>query len=462
MKQAIYRLVYALLTIPLLMVSVWCSIWRLFKIRHALREAEYIVVMPDGGFGHTITGPDVMRRLFHGRRLVFLIFERIHHNPHVALLWSDVLVLVLPFRWRARILGRIHEWLSTTAARKRFAAWLIWWLKRSTSATVLSLSELYRHTEERFPVGLSGYGFDNGRQDDRVKLILERLNTRFICGWHKGWTQLIRDVRVPELHLPHDVRVMIRAKIERFAVRSKTGKKDKLCNLYLRRKGEGISDKTSACRVGAPFEAYLPALRMLWDAGYLVLLTGDKVPEERYTKELDYQVVCAPWAGVDPGLFALFAGTDAHLWIGNMGGGNVPPIPNQVPMLVVDGFPYGVGVSNAWMHYKTVRDGEGRLIDYRYLFSKHAFECDFADWTICDNSPKEIADAVGALLQALREPQADGQTQSAFSILPDYVMEKHLNCRLSASWLGLFEAEATVTPSHLAMAVGRGVGACAR
>lgn len=421
MKRRLYRWIHRLLAIPLFGLSVWCALWRLVRAGKALRQADHIGVMAEGGFGHTVSGPDVMRRLFHGTRLVFIVFERKSHNPSVSLLWSDIQVVFLPFRWRVEWRGRPHEWDTSTPTRERLAAWLIAALRRATSADVMTMPELYHRVAQPRPIALP--------------------SSRFGCGWEGGWASLLESVPAPPIRLPEPIRQDISARLARFASRSTRGQARKLCCLYLRRKGEGSSDNTTARRVGAPFDAYLPALELVREAGYLTLVTGDRPPEARYAAGLDYGVVCAPWLGVDPMAFALFAGTEADLWIGNMSGGNLPPILNRIPMLVVDGFPYGAGVPFACMHYKTVRDAAGRLVHYRRLFAEHALDCDLPGWTVCDNTPEQITEAVRAFL---REVQAPGPSSPGASgdVFPEHTMERHVGSRLSTAWLRLFEAEA--------------------
>lgn len=438
MKKFLYTLLDRALTPLFFGLSVACSVWRLFSHRAVLRDADVVVVMWCGGFGHTISCPDAMRRLFKGQRLVCLTVELPSHNPSVTLLWSDVHLVFLPFRWRLHLGSFVYQWqLFSAAVRERLSEWVIWWLKRTTSARVLSILEFYEQVAaiEPIPSVPAAYG----------------------CGWEGGWEELVSRVPVPPLRLPDDMRRMIRGRIEQFAAHARVARKTRrFCCLYLRYKGEGSGVNATARRVAGPFETYLPAIQVLLDAGYMVLLTGDRVPDARHLAGLDHQVACAEWVGVDPQLFALFAGTEAELWVGNMGGGSVPPIPNRIPMLVVNGFPYGAGLPHAWMHYKTVRDEQGRLVPYRRLFAEHAFDCDLPGWTLCNNSPEEMANAVRSFLQAREHGSTDASHPNEDgSWLPDHTIDKHVHSRFPLSWLRLFEPGPSATkeglPLHNAM-----------
>lgn len=420
LKQRVVEWVSPAMNIALLWLSVVCAVLRLVRARSLVKRAEHILVMAHGGFAYTVVGPDAMRRLFKGQRGLCVIFEKSQHNPYVGLLWPDLPVLMLPFRWRLRWRGRVHEWSASKPARVRLARWLVRWLRRHTGARLIIQRELQRRIAEV--------------RDVRA------VADRYLCHWEIGWWELIKQVRMAEARLPDRYQAKIRARLERFVQhQAKTSGPDKLCCLYLRNRGAGSHH--TARRNGAPFDAHLPAIRILIEAGYLVLVTGDCVPPRAYADTFHHRLVCAQWAGIDPRFFSLFAGTESQIWIGNRGGGTVLPVTRRIPMLLIDAFPYGAGLS-AWMHYKTVRDAQGRLVHYRRLFAEHAFDWEMPGWTVCDNSAEEIAAAVRAFLRDLQEAQEPEEARRVMASLPDHVMEKHLGGRLSTAWLRLFDPAA--------------------
>lgn len=390
----------------------YAAIW-LLRAGSLLKRADRIVVMPEGGFGHTVSGPDAMRRLFPGQSLVFVVLEGSNHNPLVRLLWPDVSVVFLPCGWKLQWHGRIREWSASLATRRRLGRWLVRWLAWWTSAEVFSsVRELYRRVSKQHPVDAAA--------------------DKWACHWEAGWFALIGQGRVPRARLPQQVRVAIQERIRRYA-----GTARRLCCVYLRGKGQGSLDSTNARRDGAPVAAYVPAIRTLLDHGYVVLVTGDRALPPGAKETLGRRLVCAQWLELDERLFSLFAGTESEVWIGNVGGGAMLPFACGIPMLVVDAFPYGAGLPG-WMHYKTVRDHEGRLIHYSELFGRHGFDCELPGWVVCDNSADEIVAAVQEFLGGLTEPCSQA-AQDVLAALPDHVMEKHLKGRFCEAWLRLFE-----------------------
>ena len=80
------RVLYALGScIAILLLNVRC-----------LLKAQIIVVMRTWGFGETLTGPDVTRRLFPGHRCLCLAPSDPRHNPRVSAIWPDINVIFLP------------------------------------------------------------------------------------------------------------------------------------------------------------------------------------------------------------------------------------------------------------------------------------------------------------------------------------------------------------------------------
>jgi hypothetical protein len=90
-----------------------------------------------------------------------------------------------------------------------------------------------------------------------------------------------------------------------------------------------------------------------------------------------------------------------------------------------------------------VRDGSGRLIPYTELFSKHFFDYEKTGYEVRENTPEEIESAVRDFVSDLKSPASceDLRGKRVLESLPDYVITKYLNCRVSKAWLSLYDAE---------------------
>lgn len=407
----------SLLEALVLGVCVVRSMRRLWAVRQVLRRADRIIVMPDGGFGHTITGPDVARRLYKKERVVFVALERNPHNRLVALLWPDIDVVFLPMR--CRVLRGKYDWSAPLEMRERVGQVLTALFRRCTSADVImGLPELY----------------------DRVaamRYIAPLMAPRYTSYWMPAWAPLLSDPDIPRVRLPERLRVAVWAAIARFAGVAESRPDARLCCLYLRAKGAGNPDMGNLRRSSGLLENYTPTIQYLVGAGYVVLVTGDRSLLREWKRVFEGRVVCAEWLSVDPRAFSLFAHTEADIWIGQQGGPCVLPVINHTAMLVVDAFPFGNALPNAWMHYKTVREPDGSLVHYSRLFNEYAYNRSVRG--LCNNSAEEILAAVREFVESPDELASREASREILESAPDHVLTKHVDCLLSPAWLRLFE-----------------------
>ncbi len=423
-RRGVGSFVVGLLHYPVLFLCLIGSFVHLIRALPVLKVSKKIVVMGDGGFGHTVVGPEAARRLLKGENPVFIILSgRNFHNSIVATLWPDIRVLFLRLVWRIRIFG--HEvCLGGPSLRMRelLSSLLVQWLSRFTDAEIVSQQQLYDRLEALYS----------------VEAIAEKMHS---IRWVAGWSHLLGTVPAPKVHLPLAKRQMIRRRMDHFSQRSFPFRSvEKLCCLYLRTRQEN-GNLESLRRIGSPFEAYLPAIQYLIEQRYRVLVTGDREVPLQYAQELNGRILCAQFLNVEPWDFDLFAATESDLWVGDTGGGTWLSIINEIPMLVLNAFPYGFGVPNACMYYKTVRDEAGRRVAYSQLFSEYPYDYQMKGMTVVDNSAEEIREAVEAFVTGLSEPTDNERSLQWRQSLPDYVLAKYVNCWISPAWLRLFDSD---------------------
>lgn len=424
MKPVLNWIIYNLLIAPLLALTLLVSIVRLYKTRIKLRQADHVVVIPDGGFGQIIAGPDTARRLFVGENTVCIIFERNQHNTLVGSLWPDISVVFIPLIWRLNLLVLKYAWELKLPAKNKLGAWLIKWLGKRLKAEVIHLEEVYDRA------------CDFG--------VIESAAAQYTSHHIVGRTHLINSVEVPEARLPAETSAMIRTKIQAFSEKGNGNHSAKLCCLYVRGKGLGSRDLTSSRRTGSDLETYLPSIELLIKSGYVVLLTGDHVLDRSHQADYDNKLVCAKWAGVDSRLFSLFAATDSDIWIGNLGGGTPLPCTTKIPKLAVEIFPFGAGIPNSTLYFKTVQDSSGELVHYSKLFRDHVFDYDMPGWTVQNNTSEQLTAAVSSFLEELDQPKVEDEAEQLLKLLPDHFLSKHVNGRISPAWLRIFESSEAV------------------
>lgn len=400
-------------SLPLTVVAGIAYLLRAFP---SLRRADVTVIMGEGGFGHTVTGPDALRRVFKGRRLAFIVLSEYgRHNRRVAQIWPDVAVIFMPLNLGMRI------------GRRIFACGLVKWYKRvapeavialcramgQPGAEVFSLMEFY----ERLPLPSGLRSAIDGR--------LSRVH-----WWHIAYTRLIREVPAPRVRIPERWRSTVSHGLARLGPGNVDGRW--LCCLYLRQKGQGSDDIANRRRIGSPLEEYVAGIRVLIGAGYQVLLTGDVALPPPLFRSFGGLLVDARSAGVDKDVFSLFAATEADIFVGEVGGGTWLPGVNGIPRLVFNAFPYFYGFPNSWMYFKILTDQGGRPVDYRDLFANHAYDWEARGLKVHNNSSQEIAEAIVCFLQDLERP---GEVSGNALMFPEYTWMRHAEARVSPVWL---------------------------
>lgn len=412
------------------------TLMRLLANLELLRKAQVVVVMADWGFGHSVAGPDVARRLFAGRRCVFLLLsEHGRHNPVVGSIWPDIRVLFLPVRFGLRIGRRSYSfpptgqhWTSDTLLA------VLRWLVRGDAGSgplLLDLIDVYA----KIPTP----------QDSTQRLSHMSVELR----WPMCYFRLQQEVPAPPVRLPSRLRQRVEEKLRRLPIRGRASRDSRFCCLYLRQKGQGHPDVTSSSRVGSCLGEYLPAIRLLNGSGYRVFLVGDVELTPEVYRSFGGMLADAGTLGIPKGLFDIYAATEADVFIGEAGGGAWIPGLNGIPSLFVNAFPYRFGLPYSWVYYKTVRDKCRSLVHLRELWSKYAHDWELAGMTLHANSSGEILEAVSHFLEDISSSRERGNSQDQESCwAPDDTWFKHANAKLSPAFLKLFEESKTPVTEH--------------
>jgi putative glycosyltransferase (TIGR04372 family) len=241
----------------------------------------------------------------------------------------------------------------------------------------------------------------------------------------------MREVPAPKVQLPSQWRELLQRKLAAAAPSGKV----KSCCLYLRQKGADSASAYETRRVGSPLEDYVDSIRLLNQAGYQVLVTGDVYVPSDLVHEFRGMLVDSRALGVNQQLFNLYAATEPDVWVGETGGGTWLPGINGIPRLVLNAFPYFYGYPNSVMFYKYVTDQAGELVPFQELFAHHAYDWDPPGWTVHNNTSREILDAIADFLEEVEGTEgktAKGEGEFQF---PEHTWAWHAGARLSGAWL---------------------------
>jgi putative glycosyltransferase (TIGR04372 family) len=415
------------LSIVLLPVSALSWILRLAPWFSRIADADVVVLMTaPTGFGHSLIGPDLMRRLYPGQRCLFFIASWLYeHNHKVSLLWKDLdvvfisrLITAIPYRHRVIAIPflRWHDAMAIWLTRK------IVTLVSGGRARFQTVNEMYHDAlalKNAWPPAM-GTGDDKKKGADGVKLMAQ--------------LQLLQ-MRKPEspVRLPEEIRNDITPRLERLWREAGHEGAVKLCCLYLRY--EKRESYTTRLRNSSSLEHHLSAVRLLGEAGYQVLLTGDFEIDDATRKGFRGALVDERDLGVDRDIYQLFAGSQADIFIGNHGGGEILAIVNEIPSLYLDWFPYSHGRKNAWVYFKAARDKDGHLFPGRRLITDFVYDSAASFGTLINNTQEEITDAVACFIEDVKSMDAPDPYANVATLIPEDTQFHITGARLSPAWV---------------------------
>jgi putative glycosyltransferase (TIGR04372 family) len=419
-----WRVLIRVATILALPVSA--MVWLMHLLRYAsdIRRSDVVVLMTNPpAFAHTIVGPDVARRMFKGRRCLFLVtFWKFGFNPLVSEIWPDInvrfirrFVLAVQFRHRVTSIpfAQLHDRMAQWVTRK------VVWLLGHKDGCFFSLEELYEELLSQ--EGLAGnVTADKSGWSPPMRLAAAQIN-------------LQKRVSVPNIHLPKQMRSEIYGELARIWRSSGNNEKAKYCCLYLRY--EKKDSYTTRLRNTSNLKNHLPAVSLLNRQGYQVLLTGDIDLDAETRRAYDGRLVDADSLSIEDGVFNLFAALEVDIFIGNNGGGVCLPNINDIPVLFLDAFPFNFGYKNSFVYFKSARDKKGRVIPGLRLLSDFAADITATFGTLENNSADEITEAVGSFLEDLKELNGPDPHADIAEMIPDNSLFRITGAKVSPAWV---------------------------
>jgi putative glycosyltransferase (TIGR04372 family) len=398
-KKPIYAFA-RLLVRPATCAALLCTL--IFNLR-LIRNADYILFFPYGGFGHTLSGPDWLRRLApNGRNLT--IFGRWpgRHNAMIAELWGSERFLWV---WSAIWLPRLGVVADTEWSERLFLfaekqLRRIWPKKQYLQA----VSSLVAATPP--PAWEEPGGVDANRYESRL-----------------GALRLARPA--PALHLGAGRLHAVEAALTRTVGKGYRRR----CNLYLRQRP---GDMTNIVRCSQSVAAFMPVIQYLENEGFLVMITGDV---DIKNTAVDNEPLVVDWrrVGIHRDLFNVYCGTETDLHIGNLSGGSAYTYVADIQTILIDAMTIGDAYPKATIQYKRLADGDGRLIPLPTLFEEYSYDFECRGCRIIDASPAEI-------LEVVKDVVENGLGVIPYGIVPESIglnapIMKSADARLSPVWV---------------------------
>ena len=212
----------------------------------------------------------------------------------------------------------------------------------------------------------------------------------------------------------------------------------RLCMMFNRYEA-GMGDNQD--RSATPLEDFGPAMRLLVERGYVILLIADEPPGDDLMESFGNKVLDAGWLGVDHDLFRLFVPTEAEICIGETGAGMLLPMIMGTPSLVLNFHSIGIMPTGTWVYPKRVVDGSGAPVPHQQVITKEPYGyCDpegkeREDWIPLTNDSDEILEAVQCFLEDLSGDEAKTPGEDFNGSIPRLSMFYQYGSRISPAFV---------------------------
>lgn len=422
-------------SVLMLPLSILWWLGQLARHFSVLRRANVVIVDPHMlNFGLNLIGIDITRRLFPGRKVVYFFSWEpgASQNLLIGSIWTDITVLLLR---RANI-------LITILGRSEYLP-----LPELTIPVLGPLARVFlRLIIPKADIRHYGELFGNIPVPSELKDLIPSDYSKF-GGYGRIaqalWWSMANNHPSPPPIFPQHEKVHIHTLLEK----ARGGKSARLCMMH----NKVVSTERTEGREGTDMAAYLPAIRMLVDEGYQVMLVGDKTLEDEEFDEFEGMVVDAIRLGVDHQLFRLFAPLEAKICIGDGGSGLLLPGIRGIPILVLNAYPVahigGLG-AKSWVYPKRHTDKvTGEPISTETIFRDDPFgylvppeNKPFLSQPH-PNTKEEITEAVRCFLAERTHPAEDNPGGELVELLPRESGFRISGARLSPAFVRQNRAE---------------------
>ena len=383
----------------------------------AVSKATSISFYPEGGFGHTIHAPDILRRCHpDGSGIVFFGFSPGRHNPQVPHLFRDVRLILVPVTMAL---------ISSDGIKQ---------LPSCVKYTIKLFDWSYRFISIIFPKKMVYNGLELfDRLENPVPDSAGRRFYNFL-----GYLQLLKTTTAPSIRLPSEMRGSVEELIRKKS-ESLSRQPSKLCCLYLRDKG-GPEHPADQIKSGSEMSEYTKAIKVLVESDFRVLVIGDRHLTDEIKHCFGASVLEADDLDIDADIFNLYAATEADFFLGDSGAGGCWLIfLKNIPSLIVNAYPYFLASPSATMFFKTMFDAEGCSVPVDQLFNKYHSDMLFDGVTVVPNSAAEIEFAVRDFLNRDNEDEVYGVPLNEICDSPNFLWIHHANSKISPAWLKIHE-----------------------
>lgn len=342
-------------------------------------RAEKIVLMDDGGFGHSFTVPDIMRYTFDKKEKALLItlFDSARYNKFLTECFNVPFINIRTctgktiFKFTKKKFGEYEN-----SDFKFIAKSLKFFLKNILNKKILNRLDLYEYSLKNF-------------KSKNPDIDLKKFNFKTFKDYEYSYCYNIQFNRKKKPNLNFLLIDKVNKNIKSL-IQDK-----KRCTLYLRQRFGGL---TTTTRNGSSFKTYIPLINYLISKKYIIFLVGEA---DLYTTQLNLDnksVIDYKIANINRELFQIYAGFNCDLFISECGGFKF--FGYYAPKAIgINYFPYGIVEPNFLKTFhKRIKEND-KILNYEECYKKFWHKFDFADkdpikYKIINNSSEDILNII--------------------------------------------------------------------
>jgi hypothetical protein len=308
----------------------------LLAMRVLSSPKKNFLLVPDGGFGHTIEEPFTFLTLTEGDGLCVVLCSGKKCNREVSRLFMG--------RTKFIQISPKAKRLGSASRSVRFV------LTRLASALCLLTGKSYWDLER-----LNQIAKQNGFADMGPRA---HLGLFYKLAWEQRSGSKVFEV-------PMETRNAIMSISD--------GPK---AVMFVRGKGNNSQDKTDSTRDGQMFSSYESFILPLVKSGFKIIPIGEteKLDIESCGPEVRAAVATARDIGVSASELALYGPIVTDFFVGNAGGAGILAALGKKRSVILDGFGYWYAIPNSLISLKLVCDEFGEIVPSTENFSRNVFE----------------------------------------------------------------------------------------
>ena len=422
LPKAVFR--HASILLTTVMATGYAIAMILANWRKIVR-ADLVMIHATGGFGYTITTPDLVRRDRAGQRIViFFAYVPGTNNREIRKIWPDVDLIFIPVAFRRPFARQFHPYdadAPTVALFPYSSGWRYTLFRLIGVGLGWLVSARRVITDEEYFASLPAHDIPTGRP--------------YQDHWVPTYLRLLRDVSAAPLKLPEKDRRLVAGALRRAA-----GKDTKLCCLYLRLRA--TAERPDAyLRSGGDVESYCRAVKRLNERGYQVLLVGDRSLPAGLSAEFNGMFVDARSLNISADLFYLYATTECQISIGECGGGFwISPI-NSVPSMLVNTYPFHIGWNDMVVYFKVLQQEDGRIVSAKDTFEKYGDDVVHTTPKVLENGAAELEAAITHFADSVARGSGFGVPAKNVAGMKPYYWSVLSQSFISPIWMELYGSD---------------------